>query len=247
MTVARLRQPSKHALQEPRLVVPFGWQPTLSRDGKLLAYVSGVGSDPPHIWLQQTAGGQAIPVTSGSDPDYVPDFSPDGTHIAFYSERRGGGIYIAPTLPGEPRLLVASPTAANPRFSPTGERVLYWQDQKSVHRICGWRPAGLPCLSIRTSAYMGHPFGLPMERRFSSTATAAVSQTSRPDGGSFPWRTGQPRLAHLPGVEQNHRAGICRARMGSDRGQPRMDRLLDRSTSKLEALAGRNLSAAANR
>src|ERR1700728_1714692 len=35
--VAWLRRPTKHVLQEPRLVVPFGWQPTISRDGKLLA------------------------------------------------------------------------------------------------------------------------------------------------------------------------------------------------------------------
>jgi DNA-binding winged helix-turn-helix (wHTH) protein len=119
-TFAWLRRPTKHVLQEPRLVVPFGWQPTISRDGKLLAYVSDVGSDPPHIWLQQTAGGQAIPVTSGADMDLVPDFSPDATHITFYAKKRegGGGIYIATTLPGEPRLLVASPTAFNPRFSP---------------------------------------------------------------------------------------------------------------------------------
>jgi hypothetical protein len=60
MTSAWLRQqPRRAPLQEPRLVVSFGWQPALSRDGKLLAYVSGVGSDPLHIWLQQTAGGGA--------------------------------------------------------------------------------------------------------------------------------------------------------------------------------------------
>src|SRR6202041_930462 len=45
-TVAWLRKPTKHVVQEPRLLVPFGWRPTLSRDGKLLAYVSGEGSDP---------------------------------------------------------------------------------------------------------------------------------------------------------------------------------------------------------
>ena len=62
--------------------------PTLSRDGKLLAYVSRAGGGVMHIWVQQTAGGEAIPVTRGSDGEFSPDFSPDGTHMAFASGRR---------------------------------------------------------------------------------------------------------------------------------------------------------------
>ncbi len=48
--------------------------PTLSRDGKLLAYVSSAGGGVVHIWVQQTAGGQAIQVTSGSEGELGPDF-----------------------------------------------------------------------------------------------------------------------------------------------------------------------------
>ena len=201
-TVAWLRQPTKHVLQEARLVVPFGWGPTLSRDGKLLAYVSGVGSDPPHIWLQQTAGGGAIPVTAGSDLDEAPDFSPDGTHIAFYSKRGGGGIYIAPTLPGEPRLLVASPKAFDPRFSPTGERVLYWQDQKAFTvSVDGGQPVALPL--NQDFSLSGPPLWAPDGKKILFYGTRSGAQKKPEQWWIAPVAPGQPRLARLPGVEQN--------------------------------------------
>ena len=41
---AWLRQPRKPTMQEARLIKSFGWEPTLSGDGKLLAYSSSVGS-----------------------------------------------------------------------------------------------------------------------------------------------------------------------------------------------------------
>ncbi len=148
-SAAWLRQHKKPTLQETRHVTSFGFNPALSRDGKLLAYTSNPGSGTPHIWVQQTAGGDAIPVTTDSYPAYSPNFSPDGTHIVFYSERNGGGIYIASTLPGDPRLVVANPMRNTPRFSPRRNTRLStrrWHPvlarRESVHRVCGWQPAG---------------------------------------------------------------------------------------------------------
>ena len=150
-TIAWLRQPRKPTLQEARLIKSFGWDPTLSRDGKLLAYSSSVGGGQQHIWVQQTAGGEAIQVTAGPDAETTPDFSPDGARIAFYSERKGGGIYIASTLPGEPRLVVNTSDAEDPRFSPGGDSILYWQDLKL----------------FTVSANGGQPTALPLNQDFS--------------------------------------------------------------------------------
>jgi DNA-binding winged helix-turn-helix (wHTH) protein/Tol biopolymer transport system component len=143
--ILRWRPSRSPASQEARLISSFGWSPALSRDGRLLAYASSVGNEPAHIWVQQTAGGEAIPVTTGPDPDAVPDFSPDGTRIAFYSGRNGGGIYTTSTLPGEPRQLVAAPRAVYPRFSPSGDSILYWQ-KKMVFTVSpnGGAPVSLP-------------------------------------------------------------------------------------------------------
>jgi DNA-binding winged helix-turn-helix (wHTH) protein len=143
--VSWLKRPEKPTSWEARRMTSAGFAPALSRDGKLLTFVSAIGGDVQHIWLEQTAGGEAIPVTKGADTDFPPvDFSPDGTHIAFASTRGGGGLYIAPTLPGEPRLLVSSPEASSPRFSPGGQEILYFEDHKLFKvSVDGGQPVAL--------------------------------------------------------------------------------------------------------
>jgi DNA-binding winged helix-turn-helix (wHTH) protein len=58
---------SRPAVQEARLIASFGYSPVISRDGKLLAYSSSIGSGPLHIWIQQNSRGR-------SDPGYLRPF-----------------------------------------------------------------------------------------------------------------------------------------------------------------------------
>ena len=100
--------------------------PSLSTDGALLAYASDrAGGSDLDIWIQTTAGGRPIQVTSDPVDEREPALSPDGSRLAFRSERDGGGIYIVPAFGGAaPRLLVAG--GRRPRFSPDGRSVAYW-------------------------------------------------------------------------------------------------------------------------
>lgn len=117
-------RPEKSASADPkRITTASGCCETLSRDGKLLAYASGISGGVLHIWVQQTDGGEPIQVTNGSDRDFMPDFSPDGTHIAFGSIRDGGGIFIVPALSGEPKRLTTS--GDEPIYFPDGQQILY--------------------------------------------------------------------------------------------------------------------------
>jgi eukaryotic-like serine/threonine-protein kinase len=202
-TVARLRPPTKPALHEPRLINSSGWWPALSRDGKLLAYMSNPGSGALHIWVQQTAGGGAIPVTTGSDLEAMPDFSPDGTRIVFYSARNGGGIYIAPTLPGEPKLLVATPYAEGPRFSPSGDSILYLLDHKAFTvSVDGGQPVALPInQDFRLNAA---PIWAPSGNEVLFYGTRSREQNKPRAWRIAPLAAGRAREAHLPGVEQSY-------------------------------------------
>jgi eukaryotic-like serine/threonine-protein kinase len=99
----------------------------ISPDGRLVAYSSN-RADSSHfdLWVQQVDGGGEVRITddASSPGPSEPSFSPDATQVAFRSERDGGGIYIAPAIGGEARLIV--PRGHRPRFSPDGKRIMYW-------------------------------------------------------------------------------------------------------------------------
>jgi Tol biopolymer transport system component len=98
--------------------------PAISRDGKLIAFASDrAKEDNLDIWVQQTGGRDPIRLTTDPADESDPAFSPDGTMIAFRSEKDGGGIYLVPSLGGSPVLL--APRGRNPRFSPDGRWVAY--------------------------------------------------------------------------------------------------------------------------
>src|SRR6202012_5943516 len=97
-------------------------------DGKLLAFTATGGGSVQRIYVQQTAGGDAIPITGDTEDAVGEDFSPDGTHIVFVSK---DALYIAPTLSGEAKLL-ASGGGGYPHFSPDGHKVLYWRDLSAM-------------------------------------------------------------------------------------------------------------------
>ena len=103
----------------------YAINPAVSLDGSLIAYASTAGGQRNlDLWLQRVAGGTPIRLTQDQADDHAPDFSPDGTAIAFRSERGGGGVFVMPSLGGDARLI--APGGREPRFSPDGTRIAYW-------------------------------------------------------------------------------------------------------------------------
>jgi len=100
-------------------------QPSLSPDGKLLAYASDrAGKGDLDIWLQTRGDGKSRQITFHEADDHEPALSGDGKLIAFRSERSGGGIYLISTQGEEERKLADK--GRHPRFSPDGSSVAYW-------------------------------------------------------------------------------------------------------------------------
>ena len=121
MLLSRGRGPAATATtQRPITTSGDASQPSLSPDGKMVAYVLG-GTD---LVVQDLAGGDPLAIVRGASSIRDPRWSPDGATLLFLGAiRRGdGGLYVVPRLGGSPRKM-AEPGLAF-AVHPGGEEVL---------------------------------------------------------------------------------------------------------------------------
>jgi uncharacterized repeat protein (TIGR01451 family) len=82
------------------------------------------------IWIVPSAGGPAVQLTSGPANDGAPDWSPDGSRIAYQSNAMGDNdIWVIPALGGTPQRVTSSAANDNqPDWSPDGTQIAFSRD-----------------------------------------------------------------------------------------------------------------------
>jgi Tol biopolymer transport system component len=124
--------------------------PTLSPDGKTFAYVSAQSGNR-DIYVQRVDGRTAIDVTSDSPADdSEPAFSPDGSQIAFRSEREGGGIFVMGVTGESVRRL--TDVGHNPSWSPDGRQIVVATEVVELRPHVHLRGSDLWIVDARTGA-----------------------------------------------------------------------------------------------
>jgi eukaryotic-like serine/threonine-protein kinase len=124
--------------------------PTLSPDGKTLAFVSSQSGNR-HIYSQRVDGRAAIDLTSDSPADdSEPAFSPDGSQIAFRSERDGGGIFVMGATGESVRRLTH--VGHNPSWSPNGTHIVIAEEGIELRPQIRRTDSELWIVDVRTGA-----------------------------------------------------------------------------------------------
>lgn len=99
------------------------WSP----DSKFVAYTSGGGKGNLDIYAGYSGGGTPGQLTTDPATDIMPAWSPDGTTIAFVSNRKGGThIYLMdPDGRNQRRLTKSDMEEREPDWSPDGSRITF--------------------------------------------------------------------------------------------------------------------------
>ena len=134
-----ISKPAKPSFRATKRMTSDGrsFDPALSPDGRLLAYASPAGGDVAHIWLRQIGGGDPIQVTSSAAGDSQPDFSPDGTRIAFQKVVGPNvDVYVKYLYGGAERRLTTDPGYDGvPTWSPDGTRIAFQSQRTGKSQI----------------------------------------------------------------------------------------------------------------
>ncbi len=116
--------------------------PELSPDGRRVAVTRAVQGNF-DVWLIDLVRGGTTRFTFDAAADNAPLWSPDGTRIAFRSNRKGvNDLYLKPASgAGSEQLLLESPDYKNPlSWSSDGRLLLFAKSFRKRVSICGRNP-----------------------------------------------------------------------------------------------------------
>ena len=116
------------------------FDPALSRDGQWLVYASTAHRASSDIYIKRVDSRVVTQLTNDPARDMSPRFSPDGSKIAFASDRSGNwDIYVMPADGGRPVQVTFDPAdEIAPSWSSTGDRLVYSRMGESTGRWEMW-------------------------------------------------------------------------------------------------------------
>jgi serine/threonine protein kinase len=108
--------------------------PTLSPDGRMLAFIRGDNSffGSGQLYVKLLPDGQPVELTHDSTMKLAPSFSPDGSRIA-YGAMEPWDTWEVPVLGGEPHLML--PNASSLTWIDGGKRLLFSEIKEGLHMV----------------------------------------------------------------------------------------------------------------
>jgi Tol biopolymer transport system component/DNA-binding winged helix-turn-helix (wHTH) protein len=168
--------------------------PTLSPDGRRVAYVSDRSGDLEIYVAGLAPGGREIAITSGGMQAMQPDWSPDGQWVVFHSRARRG-IWVVPATGGVPEQVVEF--GSDPAWSPDGERIVFTSDAGGMAAQSSLWTARRDGTERKELTRIGQPPGGHREPAWSADGRSVLFSVSRGGWGQEIWTVpasgGSPR------------------------------------------------------
>jgi dipeptidyl aminopeptidase/acylaminoacyl peptidase len=107
-----------------------------SPDGRRIAYTITMFDRPgrpyPQLWVMDVAGGKSIRIGGEKDPGSSPEWSPDGSWIAFEGEQGGKGGLLIAHPDGSSLSMLTSTSDTNSPLPGQGDSLCWSPDSKMV-------------------------------------------------------------------------------------------------------------------
>lgn len=107
-------------------------EPSFSRDGKWVAYISFPDLG---LWRSRSDGSERMQLTYAPVQVVFPQISPDGTRVAFFTP--GGGVFLISMAGGTPQKIIENACCAT--WSPDGNSIFYQRHDGSAGMIANLR------------------------------------------------------------------------------------------------------------
>jgi len=163
--------PTARALTQPTVGADFN--PVLSRDGKLLVYASTQHRKTADLYARVPGASSTVQLTQDGANDVMPAISPDGSRIAFASDRSGKyQIYLMAATGGPAISLTTGMHDLHPSFSADGQRLAFCRMGEASGRWEMW------VIEIKRPS-VPEFIGYGMMPEFSPVAAAGEGQSER--------------------------------------------------------------------
>jgi Tol biopolymer transport system component len=190
--------------------------PSLTPDGRTLAFVSDRWGDSSEIWIQDLVGGEPAGeprrLTDQRGRASHPAISPDGRWVAYYLfNGNARDLWVVPSAGGQPRQLTFDPASdVQPAWSPDGGRIAYASDRGGAFAV--W------VLTFVDGDVQGKP------RRLTPDGLAALRPIWSPDGARIAFQARgeiwwMPADGRGPAAQLTRNAEADRLRWEADTGR----------------------------
>ena len=121
---------NQHQLSEPDSKLRINWPLLWAPDGSALAFAASGHDGQQDAYTVDRAGGHLVDLSGDRGTEGAPAWSPDGSQLAFWSDRDGGGdIYTIGRMGGAVRRLTTASQLSGIvtlAWSPDGRRLIVW-------------------------------------------------------------------------------------------------------------------------